>query len=72
MIPFTDREGTAVALVARRGTEMTIVESGRAPWIGRIIGLGVRAGYSLSGRVCLAVDLWNPSKLSAEKFLSDQ
>src|SRR5688500_15279896 len=44
-----------VALVARRGAARTIVVRGSAPWIGRMIGLGVSAGSSLSGRVCPAV-----------------
>jgi hypothetical protein len=46
----------------------TTADSGHAPWIGWMVGLGVRAGYSVSGSVCLAVDLWNFPKLGAENF----
>lgn len=71
-IPFTDREGAAVPLVARRTVEKTIIESSRAPWIGGMIRSGVRAESSRSGRVCWAVGLWNSPKLSAKKFSQNQ
>ena len=72
-IPCTDRKEVAVTLVALSGPQETIVHIGRAPpWIGRMSGLGVRADPSSSGRVCLAVDLRNSTKLSAEKFMRDQ
>ena len=45
-----------------------IVDSRYAPWIGRMIGLAVSAQYSVSGRVCLPVDLWNSPKLNASRF----
>ena len=65
--PFTDREGTAVALVARgEGAGKANVASGRVNWIWRMIGWGAGPDFHSPVAFARAVGLRNPPS-SAQK-----